>query len=312
MLHILVRGTYYEVLHRSTAWHMKSVLIIVVCAALFACSEEHVDQSLPSDPIRIAVLPDQSKEALLSQYAPLLDYLEDATSLEFELTIPLDYSDLLDQFDAGSIDFAWFGGLTFTQAEQKSQAVPVVFRDVDLQFTSCYLAHGSDTRTTIREFEGEDFSFGPELSTSGHLMPRYFLADEGLYPEQFFASIRHSAGHDQTAIWVSNGTVALGVANCIIAQSLLENGLLSSDDVRVIETTPPYSDYVWAANASMDERIRLMLLDAFLALDATIPEHNAILRSQGANVYLPAGSESFAIVRMAAERAGLPVEGGND
>ncbi len=287
---------------------MKQVLSFAVLAMLVACAEERVDQAETADPILIAVLPDQSKDTLVSQYAALLDYLESETSLEIELEIPLDYSDLLDQFDAGRIDLAWFGGLTFTQAERRSQAVPLVFRDVDLQFTSCYLTKSSDKRTTISEFEGEDFSFGPSLSTSGHLMPRHFMMDDGLDPEQFFASIRHSAGHDQTATWVANGTVALGVANCVIVGSLFGNGLLGNDDVRIIETTPPYSDYVWAVRASLPERTKLTLLDAFLALDASIPEHREILRSQGANAYFPAASENFAMVRMAADRAGLFAE----
>ena len=287
---------------------MKPALLFVVLATLVACTEERADQSAAAGPILIAVLPDQSRDTLLSQYAPLLDYLESETSLEFELAIPLDYSDLLDQFDAGRVDLAWFGGLTFTQAERRSGAVPLVFRDVDLKFTSCYLANSTDPRTMISEFEGEDFSFGPGLSTSGHLMPRYFMKDEGLDPEQFFASIRHSAGHDQTATWVANGTVALGVANCVIVQSLLESGLLSSDDVRIIETTPPYSNYVWAVSVSVDDRIRLTLLDAFLALDASIPEHREILRSQGANAYMPAASEDFELVRIAADRSGLYLE----
>jgi phosphonate transport system substrate-binding protein len=287
---------------------MKRTLLFVALALLVACAEERVDHAATAGPILIAVLPDQSRDTLLSQYAPLLDYLENETSLEFELEIPLDYSDLLNQFDTGRVDLAWFGGLTFTQAERRSRAVPLVFRDVDLQFTSCYLANSSDKRTTISEFEGEDFSFGPSLSTSGHLMPRYFMKDDGLDPEQFFASIRHSAGHDQTATWVANGTVALGVANCVIVRSLFENGLLGSDDVRIIETTPPYSDYVWAVDVSLDERIKLTLLDAFLALDASIPEHRKILRSQGANAYLPAASENFEIIRIAADRADLLAE----
>lgn len=287
---------------------MKHVFTIVLCLALFACTDERAEDAAAAGPIRVAVLPDQSRDTLWSQYSPLLSYLEKATSRELELLIPVDYADLLDEFDSGRVDLVWFGGLTFTQAEQRNRAVPLVFRDVDPQFTSCYLAHASDTRTTIREFEGEQFSFGPDLSTSGHLMPRYFMTIEGLDPEQFFASTQHSAGHDQTAKWVGNGKVKLGVANCVIVQSMFENGQLSSDDVRIIETTPPYSDYVWAVQPFMDESTRLALLDAFLSLDATIPAHREILRSQGANTFLPAGTENFTMVRTAARRAGLLTE----
>ncbi|MGI9235992.1 MAG: phosphate/phosphite/phosphonate ABC transporter substrate-binding protein [Woeseiaceae bacterium] len=284
---------------------MKYVVVFIVCVTLSGCSGEHVDPVPTGAPIVVAVLPDQSSDALLSRHTPLLDYLEDYTSLDLELLIPRDYSDLLDQFDAGHVHLAWFGGLTFTQAEARSQAVPLAFRDIDLQFTSCYLATGDDPRSSVREFEGAKFSYGPQLSTSGHLMPRYFLESDGRYPEQFFASTRYSAGHDQTARWVSDGRVALGVANCTIVRSLFENGALNEDNVRIIETTPPYSNYVWAVSPSMDERTRAMLLDALLALDASDAEQRAVLRSQGANAYLPAATGNFLLVRMAARRSGL-------
>ena len=150
------------------------------------------------------------------------------------------------------------------------------------------------------------------MSTSGHLMPRYFLEEEGVYPEQFFGSVRHSSGHDQTASWVRDGTVALGVANCVIVQSLFDNRLLSSDEVKIIKTTPPYSDYVWAVRSSMGENTKALLLDAFLSLDATDYGHRAILRSQGANGYLPAGRGNFDLVWTAARRAGLVNEGTED
>ena len=287
---------------------MKYLFAVLIGAVLFGCSDERTESGPVSGPIAVAVLPDQSIEALKARHGPLIDYLEKTTSFDIELVIPLDYADLLDQFDNGGIDLAWFGGVTFTQAEARSQADPMVFRDIDLEFTSCYLTSASETRSAVREFEGENFAFGPELSTSGHLMPRYFLEGLGLYPEQFFASTRHTAGHDQTARLVSDGIVELGVANCVIVQSLLENNVLDQGDVRIIETTPPYSDYVWAANASMHEQTRAILLDAFLALDASDPQHRAILRSQGANAYMPAASGDFALVRKAVRLHGLQTD----
>jgi len=72
---------------------------MVVLVTLVACAEERIDRPATAGPILVAVLPDQSKDTLLSQYTPLLGYLESVTSLEFEPAIPPGYSDLLDQFD---------------------------------------------------------------------------------------------------------------------------------------------------------------------------------------------------------------------
>lgn len=289
---------------------MKAVLAILFLALVVGCSESRVGQAEAPETIRVAVLPDQSRERLLSQYEPLVDYLESATSLRFDLMIPKDYSDLVEQFAARRVDLAWFGGLTFTQAERRSQAVPLAFRDLDSQFTSCYLAQAKDGRQSIAEFAGETFSFGPNLSTSGHLMPRFFLTKAGIDPEQYFASVQYSSAHDETALRVRDGVVALGVANCVIVQSLFETGVISDASVRIVETTPPYSDYVWAVQPTLDEGTKSLLLDAFLALDGSIVEHRSVLRLQGGRAYFPAGRSDFQIIRSAATQAGLlPDEG---
>ena len=284
---------------------MKYVISFVLCATLIGCGEERIDDESSLRPIRVAVLPDQAEERLRSQYAPLIEYLENSTKLEFELSIPSDYSDLVEQFVAGRIDLAWFGGLTFVQAAQRGQAVPLVFRNVDIQFTSCYLASATDARTSVRDFAGGRFSFGPKLSTSGHLMPRYYMTKEGLDPQEFFGSVWHSAGHDQTALTVRDGTVDLGVVNCVIVNALFDSGDLDESSVRIIETTPPYSDYVWSASPSLDESTRIIIIDAFLSLDANVPEQRSILQAQGASNYMPAGESDFDVIRMAAVQAGV-------
>ncbi len=281
--------------------------VLVALATLPGCSQDPVDAPAR---IRLAVLPDQAEERLLGQYGPLIDYLRSTTGMAFDLIVPADYADLLDKFDAGDVDIAWFGGLTYTQAAERSGAVPLAFRDIDLQFTSCFLASASDPRMTIREFRGESFSFGPMLSTSGYLMPRFYMNRDGLDPHEWFGSVRHSSGHDQTALWVSDGTVDLGVANCAIVVALFDSGAIDASRVRILETTPPYSDYVWAVHPTLDERTRIALLDAFLALDPDKPGHRQILRLQGANLYMPAGASDFEIVRAAAIEAGVLSDGG--
>jgi len=283
---------------------LRIFLILAVCLAASACGGDARDDD-SADTIRVAVLPDQVPDNLRARHDPLIHYLEETTGFDFELVIPSDYAALLREFAAGEVDLAWFGGLTFVRAELQANAVPLALRDIDVQFTSCYLAPAASERSSIVAFEGAAFSFGPELSTSGHLMPRYFLLQRGIVPEDFFSSVRHAPGHDQTAAWVADGTVEFGVANCVIVQSLYGNGQLSEEKVRIIETTPPYSDYVWAAQESMSASRRAAILDAFLALDATVPAHLDVLQRQGANAYLPAGSEDLDIVRAAAEQAGL-------
>lgn len=282
-----------------------TALSILVAVLLVACSDwDSVDIRAPQT-VRMGVLPDQSEERLRQRYLPLVDYLEARTSLTIEFVPSSGYADLRDKFAMGEVDFANFGGLTFTQEEARSGAEPLVMRDTDISFTSCYIVRGDDTRTSIGEFAGEPFSFGPRLSTSGHLMPRHFMSVDGISPEDHFGSVVHSQGHDQTTEWVRDGKVTLGVVNCVILEALMREERLAQEQIRVLLTTPTYGNYVWAVQHDMPAQVRVALRDAFLDLDARVPEERALLRSLGANGYLPAGSADFDDVRMAATALGL-------
>ncbi|NNF15288.1 MAG: phosphate/phosphite/phosphonate ABC transporter substrate-binding protein [Gammaproteobacteria bacterium] len=284
---------------------MKNLALTVLTLVVFGCADQTGSGTVTQKTIRIGVLPDQSHQRLQDQYAPLMAYLEKTTSLDVELVIPANYSTMLAEFADGHLQLANFGGLTYTQAEHRSRAMPLIMRDTDLNFTSCFVVKTSDPRRMIKEFKGETIAFGPPLSTSGHLMPRRFLSLSGIEPEQFFSSIRHSSGHDETVQWVSDGVAAIGAANCVIAQSMLGANSTDAHQLRIISTTPTYANYVWAVQDSMDSSTRTLLRDAFLALDQTIAEHEEILNRLGAQGYVPAGRADFDDIRNAADALGL-------
>ena len=287
-------------------------LLVFLAAMLTACfGADSADFVSPST-VRMGVLPDQSEERVRQRYLPLIDYLEARTPLTIEFVPSSGYQDLREKFAVGEIDIANFGGLTFTQAEARYDAEPLVMRDTDIAFASCYIVRGEDPRTSIAEFTGDTFSFGPRLSTSGHLMPRHFMSIDGVIPEEIFASVVHADSHDQTAERVREGEVALGVVNCVILEALMREGRLAPGEIRVLVTTPTYGNYVWAVQQDMPQDVRIALRDAFLDLDARVPEERALLRSLGANGYLPAGSGDFDDVRMAASALGLIQEASSD
>ena len=274
--------------------------------ALAACSPAGgPDSPGHAGPLRVGVLPDQSEEQLRLLYEPLLAYLEAATDLDLELIVPDGYRELLDEFAAGRVQLAWFGGVTFVQAVQRSGAEPLVLRDVDLEFTSDFLVARHAGAESLEELAGCRFAFGPRLSTSGHLMPRYFLGERGIEPEEHFGEVRHSAGHDQTARWVQDGAVHLAVVNSQVVESMLREGRLSPERVRVLERTPPFRNYVWAVQADLAPRLRGRLLNAFLALASDVPEQAAILESLGAQGFLPASRQDYVELEAAATQLGL-------
>jgi len=278
------------------------VWAIALGVALAACDRSGGRAPEAHPRLRVGVLPDEAEARLRAHYDPLLAYVSAATGLDLDLYIPSDYGDLLDAFDAGAVDLAWFGGLTFSRAQQRSNALPLVSRDVDVRFTSSFVVRSDAEGSSIEAFAGKPLAFGPRLSTSGHLMPRAFLEARGIQPESFFGAVKYSAGHDETLAFVADGVAAIGAVNSVIAEAILGDG---GHDLRIVAATPPYQNYVWATPETLDAGVRGALLDAFLELDPAVPEHAVLLSELGAGGFLPVGAEAYIPVRQAAREAGL-------
>ncbi len=279
-------------------------MLVIVTLAMTGCASTGPGNA-DGETLRVGVLPDRTPETLRERYSPLVEHLSAYTDREVELAIPESYEELLEWFHEGRVKLAWFGGLTFLQAERRSGARALVMRDVDLRFTSDFLVARSRPERSLEEYTGATLAFGPFLSTSGHLMPRDHLQRTGIDPETFFTDVRHSTGHDQTALWVQEGQVDIGVVNSIVVESMFRDGSLSAGLVQVLQATPPYRNYVWAVAPDLPASIRTDLQDGFLALQMSIPEQAKILEAQGAEGYVPANRSDYDDLRRAAAALGL-------
>jgi len=183
--------------------------------------------------------------------------------------------------------------------------VPLVMRDIDMRFVSYFLVRPGDPAQTIMDLRGRKLSFGSRLSTSGHLMPRYFLKEMGIRPEKFFGEVRYSGSHDQTAAAVLNQEADVGVANSQVIDDMLQTGRLRPNSLRILWRTPPYPDYVWAVSKNLDENLRDQILQTFLDLSQADVGQREILAHQGASFFLPADAEDFVPLERIAEEMGL-------
>ena len=269
-----------------------------------ACDSEpsgHTDIQV----LRIGVLPDQDPNVLRERFVPLFDYLTSALEVPYEFVPSDDYAALVRQFVSGDVDLAYFGGFTFLEAEAKGGAVPLIMRDVDKKFVSYFLVRPDNPAKSLADLKGGRICFGSRLSTSGHLMPRSFLAAVGIWPEDYFSDVCYTGAHDRTALQVRDGAADIGVANAEIIQAMLRDGRLSDRDIRILAQTPPYPDYVWAASPRLGIELQQEIRDAFLDLSPGDDAHARLLGRLGAGAFLPASSSDFAPLRETVEELGL-------
>lgn len=261
--------------------------------------------SQAADVLRVSAIPDEAPTELQRKFKPLGAYLEQQLGMKVEFVPVSDYAAVVEALASDRLDMAWLGGFTFVQTRLKTgNAIPLVQREQDEKFTSKYIT-ANPTVKSLQDLKGKTFAFGSVSSTSGSLMPRFFMLKDGIKPEEFFSRVAYSGAHDATVAWVQAGKVDGGVLNASVWDKLVAAGKVDTSKVVVLGTTPPYYDYNWTVRGNLDPALTAKIKAAFLALDPAKPADKAILDLQAATRFIPTKAENYTGIEEAARAAGL-------
>ena len=256
--------------------------------------------------LRVSAIPDEAPTELQRKFKPLGEYLSQATGMQVVFTPVTDYAAVVESLATKKLDLAWLGGFTYVQAKIRTNgtAIPIVQRAEDAVFTSQFVTADPAIKS-LADLKGKTFAFGAPSSTSGSLMPRFFLQQAGINPEKDFKTVAYSGAHDATVAFVAAGKADAGVLNTSVWDKLVESKKVDTSKVHVFATTPTYFDYNWTVRGNLDPAIVKKLKDAFLALDPSKPEHKAIMGLQRASKFIPTESKNYDGIEAAAKSAGL-------
>jgi phosphonate transport system substrate-binding protein len=288
--------------HFSLSSSKKSLMrLAFAVAALLTVGASYAQQVL-----RVSAIPDEAPTELQRKFKPLGNYLEQKLGMKVEFVPVTDYAASVEGLINNKLDMVWFGGFTFVQAKVRSngKVVPLVQREEDEKFKSVFITTDKSINK-LEDLKGKTFTFGSESSTSGHLMPRFYLLNAKINPDTDMKRIAFSGAHDATVAAVSGGKVDAGALNISVWEKLQAQGKIDPNVVRVFYTTPGYFDYNWSVRADMNPALRKKLTDAFLALNKNDAQGKEVLELQRATRFIPTKAENYESIEKAAQQAGL-------
>ncbi|WP_159878909.1 putative selenate ABC transporter substrate-binding protein [Aquitalea denitrificans] len=280
---------------------MKTLKLTLATALLAVSALASAEEAV----LKVSAIPDEAPTELQRKFAPLGQYLEKELGMKVQFVPVTDYAAVVTALNSDKIDMAWLGGFTFVQASLHGKVVPLVQREEDSKFTSKFIVNAAVGAKSLKDLKGKSFAFGSASSTSGHLMPRYFLQKEGIKPETFFKNVAYSGAHDATVAWVASGKVDAGALNASVWDKLVASGKVDSSKVKLLATSPTFYDYNWTVRGNLDKKLQARITAAFLKLDAKNPEQKAILELQRASRFIPTKADNYKGIEAAAEAAGL-------
>ena len=252
---------------------------------------------------------------LQRQFDLLSDYLSAELGVPVEYKPVTDYTAAVSAFRSGDLDMVWFGGLTGVQARlQVPGAQALVQRDIDETFHSVFIANAAsglqpfEDISGLAELKGHTFTFGSESSTSGRLMPQYFLSQAGVTLDDFTGEAGFSGSHDKTIQLVEAGTYEAGALNEQVWESRVASNEVDLSKVVVLWRTPPYHDYHWVLNPEAAERYGVdfpaQVTAAFLALDPANADDAQILDLFGAEKFIETNNDNYAQIEAVGREIG--------
>ena len=266
--------------------------------------------------LQIGAIPDQNPEKLNRLYGTLSTELSEKLDVPVRYAPVSNYAAAVSAFRTGSLDLVWFGGLTGVQARLQTPGARVLAqRDIDAEFTSVFIANGASglrpftSADQLVELKGRRLAFGSESSTSGRLMPQFFMGENGVKPEDLAGGgPGFSGSHDATVAVVQSGAYEVGALNEQVWHSIVADGRVDPDKVSVIWRTPPYVDYHWVVRPGLDERFGEGFTDklqsALLDLSADTENGATILELFGAERFIPAKDEDYVMIETVGRQLG--------
>ena len=205
--------------------------------------------------IDFGIISTESQENLKTLWEPFLAVM--ATEMERPVNgfYATDYAGVIEAMGAGKIQIAWYGGKSYIEAAARSQAEAFAQTVAD-DGSKGYYSHlitnkanpivseidleaGNGDQFVIENAESLTFAFNDPNSTSGFLVPTYYVfAQNSQNADSIFAELIFAGSHEATAQAVANNQVDVATNNSESLTRLEQSDPEAFEQVQVIWTSP--------------------------------------------------------------------------
>ncbi len=242
--------------------------------AALAAASARAAVAQPAKRLVFTAIPDQDEMRLVKRFGRVATYLEAALGVPVGYVPVKSYPAAVTAFTNDQVQLAWFGGFTGVQARRAVPGSEAIAQGAeDTAFTSYFIANAATglTRgaTLPAGIAGRSFTFGARASTSGRVMPEFYVRQQfGQAPAVLFSRVGFSGDHTRTLALVQSGAFELGAMDFSVFGLEQQAGRVDPAKVSVIWQTPPFPDYNWTIRGDVDrafgagfkERVRAVLL----------------------------------------------------
>lgn len=235
--------------------------------------------------------------------------------IELDWVLYSGYDNMVEAFVRGEIDLAWNGPLSHVKMKRLAAegCQVIAMRDVDVNFTTHFIARADSGIETVEDLNDKSFAFGNRSSVQAGLLAYFFLKESGIDPRKdlgsssFYDDRESQTKSDEQDVVerVTSGEFDAGAVSQRVMETMAQDGTLPREDVRIFWSSPGYSHCCFTSKKDLDPALASEIESALLSVTSDDPVGRQVLEGEACDHFVPGNDDGWDLIEKAAEAEGL-------
>lgn len=234
--------------------------------------------------INFGIIATESTQNLKQNWQPLIDEMNRQTGLKVTAFFAPDYAGIIEGMRFNKVQLGWFGNKSAMEAVDRANG-EVFAKVVNVDGTEGYYSHlivhrDSPIKTlddVLKNGKSLSFGNGDPNSTSGFLVPGYYVFAKNNIDAKTHFKVMRAANHETNALAVANKQVDVATNNSENMAKLEKSFPGKFKDIRVIWTSPLIPSDPIVMRKDLPEATKTKIRNFFLNYAKTNPREKEIM-----------------------------------
>ncbi len=201
--------------------------------------------SVHAQDINFGIISTESTQNLKQDWQPLIDDMSRQTGLKVTAFFAPDYAGIIEGMRFNKVHIGWFGNKSAMEAVDRASGevfAQMVNADGTKGYYSHLIAHRDSPVNTLDDVlkNGKSLSFGngDPNSTSGFLVPGFYVFAQNKIDAKTHFKLARSANHETNALAVANKQIDLATNNSENLEKIQQRFPEKFKDIKIVWTSP--------------------------------------------------------------------------
>ena len=255
--------------------------------------------------INFGIISTESSTNLKSDWQPILEAMSKKTGMKVNAFFASDYAGIIEGMRFNKVQVAWFGNKSAMEAVDRASGevfAQMANADGTKGYYSHLIVHKDSPLQSLDDVlkKGKDLSFGngDPNSTSGFLVPSYYVFSLNKADPKTLFKVTRTANHEANAMAVANKQVDVATNNSENLEKVREHAPAKYSEIRVVWTSPLIPSDPLVMRKDLPEASKAKVRDFFLTYgQGGQQEKDALMKLSKLSGFIPSTNSQLIPIR---------------